>query len=527
MLPSTLEAKMDELRTDDVTSDFTRCFLRSCEDEIPTPIRGTVCGRIPPWLRGCLLRNGPGMLDVGSDRYNHVFDGLAMLQGFVLDDDGVTYQTRFLRSEAYVKNSRANRIVVSEFGTVGHTDPCASLFERLSSFFVPGFTDNALVNVMPIGDEYYAMTEAPYMHRIDPATLDTLSRVDLRRVVAVNIATAHPLIDPTDGTTYNVGSSKSGYVVVKFPAGESALQKGQILATIPLRSRLHPGYIHSFGLTQHYIVVLEQSLTFNILKALLAPFRQIPYLDCVEFDRDQLVCFHVVDKKTGKRTERKYVSESFLVFHHINTYEKDNHIVVDLCAHKDDTILSMLYTDASKRASRGNVSLCATPRRYALPLNTESSTSGTEVVPGTSATALLSEDGTVHLLHEDLRPDGCSFNCELPRLNNAYIGKPYRFFYAVAEESETSLIKMDLEKKTCQTYSIEGWVPTEPVFVARPGASAEDDGVVLSAFLNIAEERMVALVILDGESFEEVARAEFGTPSVVTASFHGWFGGAK
>ena len=42
----------------------------------------------------------------------------------------VWYQSRFLRSDTYKKNMAANRIVVSEFGTVAHPDPCKTWFQR-------------------------------------------------------------------------------------------------------------------------------------------------------------------------------------------------------------------------------------------------------------------------------------------------------------------------------------------------------------------------------------------------------------
>ncbi|XP_064482716.1 beta,beta-carotene 15,15'-dioxygenase-like [Ornithodoros turicata] len=530
LVSAAMAERANKIQNDDVASNFARTFLRSCQDEIPTPIRGKTTGSIPSWLRGCLLRNGPGMLDVGPDRYNHVFDGLAMLQRFAIDDDGITYQTKFLRSEAYVKNTRANRIVVSEFCTAGHTDPCASIFQRMSSFFVPGFSDNALINVMPIGDWYYAMTETPYLHRIDPANLDTLTRFDLRQVVAVNTATAHPLIDPTDGATYNVGSSKGGYAVVKFPPGESSIGRAELVATVPLRRRTHLGYIHSFGLTEHYIIILEQSLTVNVLKLVLAPVRSQTYSQCFEYDPDLLVCFHVVEKETGKQLETKYVTESFFIFHHINAYEKDNHIVVDLCCHKDDSVFPTLSTDVSERPT---TPLLATPRRYVLPLQPDNTAKegGANMVglPDTTATATSREDGTVYLRHEDLGPQEYPFFCEMPRINDLYVGKSYRYFYIVAEweGSETALMKVDLEKKARRTYSIQGWTATEPLFVPRLGASSEDDGIVLSVFLNTAEEQMVTLVILDAENFEELAKAEFVTPVVVPSSFHGWFDGIE
>lgn len=39
-------------------------------------------GQLPTWLQGILLRNGPGMHTVGDTKYNHWFDGLALLHSF-------------------------------------------------------------------------------------------------------------------------------------------------------------------------------------------------------------------------------------------------------------------------------------------------------------------------------------------------------------------------------------------------------------------------------------------------------------
>jgi beta,beta-carotene 9',10'-dioxygenase len=35
-------------------------------------------GRMPVWLAGSLLRNGPAQFEVGEHPYRHWFDGLAM-----------------------------------------------------------------------------------------------------------------------------------------------------------------------------------------------------------------------------------------------------------------------------------------------------------------------------------------------------------------------------------------------------------------------------------------------------------------
>lgn len=105
-------------------------WLRSCEKEIIDPICGVVIGNIPDWINGSLLRNGPGIIKVGDMTFNHLFDSSALLHRFNIDNGNVTYQCRFLKSEAYKKNLAANRIVTTEFGTVAVPDPCQSIFQR-------------------------------------------------------------------------------------------------------------------------------------------------------------------------------------------------------------------------------------------------------------------------------------------------------------------------------------------------------------------------------------------------------------
>lgn len=56
-------------------------------------------GSIPPWLRGSLYRNGPGMYPNISDP--HWFDGLAMVRAFHFNGGEVTYDAAFVGSLGY------------------------------------------------------------------------------------------------------------------------------------------------------------------------------------------------------------------------------------------------------------------------------------------------------------------------------------------------------------------------------------------------------------------------------------------
>jgi carotenoid cleavage dioxygenase-like enzyme len=50
-----------------------------------------VQGKIPEWLSGSLIRNGPAKFDLDKQSLKHWFDGLAMLHKFSFNAGKVTY----------------------------------------------------------------------------------------------------------------------------------------------------------------------------------------------------------------------------------------------------------------------------------------------------------------------------------------------------------------------------------------------------------------------------------------------------
>lgn len=46
-------------------------------------------GKVPAWLEGTLIRNGPGIQKIGQDEYKHVFDGLAILHRYHIENGQV------------------------------------------------------------------------------------------------------------------------------------------------------------------------------------------------------------------------------------------------------------------------------------------------------------------------------------------------------------------------------------------------------------------------------------------------------
>jgi len=56
---------------------------------------------------------------------------LNIILSFFLTSVGkVMYQSRYLRSQSYLRNTAANRIVMGGYGTVSYPDPCKTIFQR-------------------------------------------------------------------------------------------------------------------------------------------------------------------------------------------------------------------------------------------------------------------------------------------------------------------------------------------------------------------------------------------------------------
>lgn len=113
---------------------------------------------------------------------------------------------------------------------------------------------------------------------------------------------------------------------------------------------------------------------------------------------------------------------------------------------------------------------------------------------------------------------------ELPRINESRTGRGYRYLYAAEQPTNTEIrgvVRYDLSRGQTQRYSVpEGDQNSEPVFVARPNASSEDDGWLLVCVYRRATDTS-DLVILDATDIEGEPIATVQLPRRIPAGFHG------
>ena len=453
--------------------DYRLGFQTLDAELAPTPLK--VEGTLPPWLAGALLRTGPAKFEVGERSYRHWFDGLAMLHRFAFAEGAVTYTNRFIQSNAYRAARDRGQISYSEFAT----DPCRSLFKRIATTFAPpSFGNNTNVNVIRQGDEFLALTETPMPVRFDPQTLETLG---VARPAPGQMTVAHPHRSPETGEQISYATHFGPFTKYRMYGQDERTGHRRVIAQLPVRT---PSYMHSFAITSRYAVLVEFPF---VVTPVLIPLAGRPLIENYRWRPGRGTTFRVIDLGTGQ-TRATGHGPAFFAFHHVNAFERDDEIVLDLCGYDDASIVDALYLD---RLRTTESMPGATLHRYRLPLR------GGDVVREPLPEAQL----------------------DLPRLDyGRRSGKPYRYVYGIGGLADL-ITKADLEEGVTH-WSEPGTYPGEPVFVRTPGTEREDDGILLSVVLD-AEQGTSFLLVLDATDLSEIARAR--VPHHIPFGFHGNF----
>ena len=442
-------------------------------------------GQLPEWLEGDLLRTGPARFEVGKASYKHWFDGLAMLHRFRFHHGRVVYTNRYLRSNAYREAGAAGTIRRPEFATT----PRPTLLQALRLSSRPKSGDNGNVNTSRIADHIVALTETPHPVAFDPDSLATLDSEALQPSLPGQLTTAHPHFDARRRCQYNYlleFGRVSRYRLYRIDVGST---DPQVVATIDTQ---RPAYMHSFGMSDRYLILTEFPLVTNPLSFLL---RNRPFIRNYHWEPERGTRFHVIDKDTGKVVKTAQ-ADAFFAFHHVNAFEQDGQLCVDLVAFPDASVVEDLYLDHL----RSGAAITATGRL-------------------TRCTIDLAGEGPVTLRAL------AGASVELPRFDyRGCAGQAYRYVYAAGSSPGASffdtLHKLDQESGATDTWSEAGCYPGEPVFVPAPGTRDEDNGVLLSLVLDATAGHSI-LVVLDASSFAELARIK--VPHAVPFGFHGNF----
>jgi len=469
--------------------------------EYHEPIELEIQGIIPAWLQGSLYRNGPGVFDFENEagktaRTPHWFDGLTVLHKFTIEGSKVKYQSRKMvpKIEEYVvKNG-------SYPGVTFGSDPCKTTFQKVSSVFIqqkPQGEDNVGVTIGMLRDKLISKTDANSFLEIDPETLELKQLMDYAKIdprFTGPLSASHSQTDLETGEFFNFTTDlgRTGtYNVFSISSQESRL-----LATYAAT----PAYIHSFGLTKSYMVMIHWPLNLSPIKILTSQ----SVMGAMHWDASQPTTFVVIDRSLGRICGR-YSAPSFYAFHTINCFEDSGNLILDISTYNDAEIVSQLsmanIDNPNHKLPKGQV------RRFTL-----------------SDVASLENTETRQAHQVELY----SGTLELARFNQNFHLKPYRFTYGIAvNDSESAfgaVVKLNVETKETIAWKKPGMYPGEAIFVPNPEGVDEDDGVLLTVVLN-GEADHSELIVLDATTMQEIGRAT--VPITVPFGFHGNFFGEE
>ena len=265
-------------------------------------------GQIPLDLQGTLFRNGPGLFEIGGQPIGHVFDADGMICTFNFQKETVYFQNRYVRTEGYLKEQQAQKILYRGFGTQKSGG-------WLANFLNTEFKNAANTNVIYWGNKLWAMWEGGYPHQLNPETLETIGLDNLEGLLQKETFSAHPRI--INDTFINFGVSGMN------PQTLTIWELNQQGKKIKSSSYPVDGFsiFHDFLVTPNYYIFIKHPFKLNPLPWLLG----IKSLEqCLTFDDQNPTKILIISRHTQQMEVLK--TRAFFGFHHGNAWEFEDKI---------------------------------------------------------------------------------------------------------------------------------------------------------------------------------------------------------
>jgi len=415
-------------------------------------------GAIPEELAGRYLRNGPNPLGDVDPETHHWFTGDGMVHGVrIRDGRAEWYRNRYVGSKALAEARGEDDIP----GPNWNDSP------RGPNTNVGGFAGTT-----------WAMVEAGGCPVELTYELETVGRNDFFGTLP-GAFTAHPKVDPATGELHAMAYAPAQWMdhvqyVVVAPDG-----KVRRTLDIPLGMTM----LHDMSLTERYAVVYDQPCTVDLDLAMAGdPFP-------MRWDPDHGNRLGLLPRE-GDVADIVWVDVPLgYVFHPMNAHDDaDGRVVIDLCRYErmfDRDVLGP-FGDGMARLERWTV----------------------DPVGRTVSVDLVDERAN-----------------EFPRHRGSLTARPYRYGYCTSPSAEDGVgwptVKHDLQ--TGERVELDhgpGRAAGEPVFVGREGATAEDDGWLLT-FVHDLADGATDFVVLDAADLGRGPVARVPLPQRVPLGFHG------
>ncbi|KYC40292.1 9-cis-epoxycarotenoid dioxygenase [Scytonema hofmannii PCC 7110] len=426
-----------------------------------------VKGKLPSHLSGMFVRNGSNPQWEPIGQY-HWFDGDGMLHGVRISDGKATYRNRYVRTKGWKVEHEANKAIWSGFLEPRSKDNPGGMYKNTANTALVWHAGQLL-----------ALWEGGAPHAIQVPHLETISEYTYKGNLASPF-TAHPKVDPKTGEMMFFGYSfASPYLQYGVVSAE-----GELLRTVPIDIP-QPVMMHDFAITQNYTIFMDLPMTFNQERVQTGK----PW---IMFEPDRPSRFGIVPRFGDNLNIRWFESPACYVFHTLNAYENGDEVVLIACRMSSSTVLG---SDDAQSDPEANI-----PRLHQWRFNL-----------------------SIGNVNEEMLDDVAS---DFPRINENLLGQKTRYGYTgkIAQSSLPlfeGIIKYDLNTGKSETHKFgQGRYGGEAVFVPRPGATAEDDGWLVT-FVYDTNEDASELVVVNAQDITGEPIARVLLPQRVPYGFHG------
>jgi carotenoid cleavage dioxygenase-like enzyme len=434
-------------------------------------------GSVPKDLNGSLYRCGPDRQYPPMTSDDVFIDGEGMVHRFHFDHGHVDYRSRWVRNERFRLQEAARRSLFGRYRNRYTDDPSVAGKNR----------GTANTNVVWHGKRLLVLKEDSLPVEVDPVTLKTKGDYDFSGKLDAVSLTAHPKLDMHTGELLAFSYQARGDATTDF-AFYIVDASGKIVHdmwfTMP-----YPGMVHDFAVTDTHVIVPF----FPLITDLPTLKRGGPFY---QWHPDRHSHFAVFPRRGNDNSIRWFHGPAASAGHMMNACNDGHQLHLDLCLYQGNCFDFFPTFDG-------------TPFKPAPPM----------------LTRLTFDLGSKHDGYEAklLMPTPC----EMPKTDDRYVGKPYRYGYTICRSPTARAGEMGMGAIGCFDHAdgtLTTWEPgasgvQEPNFVVRPGAP-EGEGYLLTIVNRLSENRS-DLAILNAKRLVDGPLAVLRLPVRVRSTFHG------
>ncbi len=452
-------------------------------------------GTIPAELQGTLYRNGPGLFERQGIRKRCLLDGDGLVQAFHLRNGSAHYVNRFVRTEKYMRESRAGKYLYATWSTRAP----GGMWSNLGG---GNIGNQAGVTVLSRDGRLFAFDEFQVPYELNPQTLETLgpTRLGLPRDKA--FFSAHSKIDRLTGDWFffriEHGRRPTLHLIIIDRHGQ--LRKYQ---SYPLSSQV---YMHDFFVSQRHVI-------FHLHPVEISPWGYLmglnSLIDAMEWQPEngsEVLVFDRFEDTTPLRLE----TEPRWMWHSLNAYESKGEIVADFVGYRHPD--HFLDKD---------------PALFAIMDGRQ----GSYEYPGEFCRFRIDLRGKV--ISQELLASG---NFEFPTLNPEHSCHRHRFGYVAAIVKDrpffTAVSRVDTINGRTETFDFgPAMYCSEPIFASKPGflnrfGARVEPGWLLTEVYD-GKKHKSFLAILDAERLGQGPIARIHLDHHVPIGFHGFWQAAS